>query len=165
MSKKDLCFTEGNNWFRFRTGALIVEEDCVLFVGSKSFDYLYTVGGGVHFGEKIEDCIKREVLEETGYAYEVDHLAVITENFFKGRGGKLDGFDCQCLEFYFVMKSKGNKDVKANSINADNEKEELHWIPIKDIPDTNIKPSFLKEKIGEILNSKQVLHIVSELDK
>ena len=33
-------------------------------------------------GETAEDAVKREVLEETGVEYAVDHLAVIHENFF-----------------------------------------------------------------------------------
>ena len=33
-------------------------------------------------GETTEDAVKREVYEETGVAYEIDHLAVIHENFF-----------------------------------------------------------------------------------
>ncbi len=56
--EKDCCFINEKDWFRYRAGAIIVEDQCVLFVGSESFDYLYTVGGGVHMGEKAEDCIK-----------------------------------------------------------------------------------------------------------
>lgn len=162
---KDCCFINENDWFRYRTGAIIVEDNCVLFASSKSFDYLYTVGGGIHIGEKAEDCVRREVFEETGIEYEVDRLAVVCENFFKGHGGKLEGLDCHCLEFYFLMKSKGNKDLKSVSYNWDDEREEMHWILIDEIEKYNIKPSFLKEKIKDILNSKSVLHIVTEADR
>lgn len=162
---KDCCFINEKDWFRYRTGAIIIEDNCVLFAGSKSFDYLYTVGGGVHIGEKAEDCVRREVFEETGIEYEVDRLAVVCENFFKGHGGKLEGLDCHCLEFYFLMKSKGNKELKSVSYNRDDEREEMHWILIDEIGNYNIKPSFLKEKIKDILNSKSVLHIVTEADR
>ena len=161
----DCCFTKENNWFRYRTGAIIVEDNSVLFVGSKSLDYLYTVGGGVHMGETAEQCISREVFEETGIHYEIDHLAVICENFFKGHGGVIDELDCHCLEFYFLMKSKGSKALKSNSINQDNEIEEMHWISIEDIQNTNIKPSFLKDRIKDIINGTSVMHIVTEVDK
>ncbi len=162
---KDCCFINENDWFRYRTGAIIVEDNCVLFASSKSFDYLYTVGGGVRIGEKAEDCVRREVFEETGIEYEVERLAVVCENFFKGHGGKLEGLDCHCLEFYFLMKSKGNKDLKSVSYNRDDEREEMHWILIDEIEKYNIKPSFLKEKIKDILNSRSVLHIVTEADR
>lgn len=163
--EKDCCFVSGSDWFRYRTGAIIIEDNKILFVGSKSFDYLYTVGGGVHMGECAESCICREVYEETGVKYEIDRLAVVCENFFKGKGGKIDGLDCHCLELYFVMKSKGNIKLKSNSYNGDNELEEMKWIPLDKIGEYNIKPSFLKDKIKEIVNGRSVLHIVTEADR
>ncbi len=108
---------------------------------------------------------KREVLEETGVAYEVERLAVVCENFFTGHGGNLDGLNCHCLEFYFLMKSRGSQELKSHSYNWDNEREEMHWIPIDKIQQYNIKPSFLKEQILDIVNGEGVLHIVTELDR
>ena len=165
MKEKDCCFTNGNNWFRYRTGAIIVENGCVLFTGSKSIDYYYTVGGGVHMGEKAEDCIEREVLEETGVPYKVDHLGMIVENFFTGDFGQLIGKDCHVLEFYFVMKSRGSQDVTCKSINQTGNIEELHWVPIEDIPTTNIKPSFLRERLPELLKSDHIIHVTTDADR
>ena len=165
IMETDCCFTNENNWFRYRTGAIIIEDNCVLFAGSKSFDYPYTIGGGVHMNELSESCVKREVLEETGIEYEIDHLSVICENFFKGNGGKIDKKNCHCLEFYYLMKSKGIKELKGNSVNADGEKEFLKWIPLNEIGKVNIKPSFLKEKKHDIIEGKNILHIVTDIDK
>lgn len=161
----DCCFANGNNWFRYRTGGLIVEDDSVLFITSKNTEYYYTVGGGVHLGETAESCIKREVFEETGVEYDIDHLAVIVENFFTGKGGAFDGMDCQCLEFYYLMKPRGSKELNSNSVNADNEREIMEWIPLSKIRDYDIKPSFLKERMDEIVHGSGVIHVVSELDR
>ena len=84
----DCCFSADDNWFRYRTGALIIEDGCFLVVKSETSKYFYTVGGGVHMNEKSEECIVREVREETGVDYEVDRLAVICENFFKEKTKK-----------------------------------------------------------------------------
>ena len=75
-------FIDENRWFRYRAAAIIVEDGCVLFAGNENEDYLYSIGGAVHMCETAEDAVKREVLEETGVEYAVDHLAVIHENFF-----------------------------------------------------------------------------------
>lgn len=80
----DCGFKKGNKWFRYRAAAIIVEDDCVLFAGNEVDDYYYSIGGGVHLGETSEEAVKREVFEETGVSYEIDHLAVIHENFFIG---------------------------------------------------------------------------------
>ena len=78
----DCGFTKENNWFRYRAAAIIMEEGCVLFAGNENEDYFYSSGGGVHMGERAEDAVLREVFEETGVTYEIDHLAIIHENFF-----------------------------------------------------------------------------------
>lgn len=63
------------------------------------------------------------------------------------------------------MKSKGIKELKGNSVNADGEKEFLKWIPLNEIGKVNIKPSFLKEKKHDIIEGKNILHIVTDIDK
>lgn len=143
--EKDCCFTSDKNWFRYRAAGLVVEDGNVLFISDDKLDYLYTVGGGVHMGEKSEGCVRREMKEETGVDYEIDHLAVICENFFDGSGGIIDGYNCHCLEFYYLMKSTGKTKLESNSINADGNREKLVWVPLDEIDKYNIRPSFLKD--------------------
>lgn len=66
---------------------IIVLDDCVLFTGNDVDDYYYSIGGGVHLGETSGETVKREVFEETGLNYGVDHLVVIHANFFIGSSG------------------------------------------------------------------------------
>ena len=49
--KYDCGFEKGNNWFRYRTGGIIINNNKMLFVKSAIGDYYYMVGGGVHLGE------------------------------------------------------------------------------------------------------------------
>lgn len=35
----DCGFTKENNWFRYRAGAIIIENGCVLFVGNKNENF------------------------------------------------------------------------------------------------------------------------------
>lgn len=69
MTKKDCCFTSKNNWFRYRSAAVIIEDDCILFAKSENEadDYYYSVGGSVHLGEKADYAILREVYEDNSY--------------------------------------------------------------------------------------------------
>lgn len=143
----DCGFTMENNWFRYRAGAIIVEDGCILLVGNKNEDYLYSVGGGVHMGERAEDAVQREVFEETGVHYEIDHLAVIHENFFDENSGTLKGLNCHEISFYFLMKPRGTRELHSDSY-SHGAKEEMHWIPIKDLDRYKAFPSFLKEYLG-----------------
>ncbi|MEE0878917.1 MAG: NUDIX domain-containing protein [Treponemataceae bacterium] len=161
MKTKDICFTKENSWFRYRTGAFILKDDKMLFVKSKFGGYFYMIGGGVGLGETSVDCIEREILEETGIHAKVERLAVVAENFFKGENGILEGLDCHTIEFYYLVKVIDASNVFSKTDDG----EELVWIPIEEIKNSFFKPSFIPEKIDEIINGKNILHIIEERDR
>lgn len=147
VSDKDASFTHGDHWFRLRTGALIVEDGQALFAVSNRIGHLYTVGGGIRLGEHAEDCVRREVLEETGVPYEVNRLAAVVETFFIGSGCDLDNVDCHAIELYYLMKPRGSREIHSTSTLWDGSPEEMRWIPLSELPDTNVKPAFLRTRL------------------
>ena len=154
----DCGFTKENYWFRYRAAALIIENDCVLLATNDKVDYFYSVGGGVQMGEKAEDAVIREVLEETGVHYEIDRLAVIHENFFTGSETFKD-FNCHEIAIYFLMKPRGTQELNSNSFTQDNIKEGMVWIPIDELDNYTVYPTFLKECLSK--ESKEIEHIVT----
>ena len=155
----DCGFVNENGWFRYRAGAIIIENGHVLFVKNEVDDYYYSVGGGVHLGENAEDAVKREVLEETGVEYEIERLAFIHENFFDGTG-TLDGLKCHEVAFYFLMKPRGSQELKSNSYShLQGIREYMHWLPIEKLKDYVAYPSFFAEKL--LCISDTVEHIVT----
>jgi ADP-ribose pyrophosphatase YjhB (NUDIX family) len=153
----DCGFENEDRWFRFRAAAIIIEDGCILFAKNELDSYYYSIGGGVHLGEKAEDAVKREVFEETGIKYEVDRLAFIHENFFDG-SGTLDGLKCHEISFYFLMKSRGSKELDSNSY-TQGVREYMHWLPIDKLRDYVAYPSFFVEKLLNMSN--KVEHIVT----
>ena len=154
----DLGLQKENMWFRYRAGAIIVEDGCVLLVTNKNEDYYYSVGGGVQWGETSEDAVRREVREETGIDYEVDRLAVIHENFFGENKGTLKGLECHEIAHYYLMKPRGTKELNSNSY-THGAKEEMCWIPIEKLGELKAFPSFLKDYLKE--KHDGVVHIVT----
>ncbi len=154
----DCGFTKEKNWFRYRAAAIIVENNCVLFACNETDNYLYSIGGGVHLGETAEEAVLREVFEETGVHYEIDHLAVIHENFFYENGGTLKGLNCHEISFYFLMKSRGTQELHSNSI-TQGVREEMRWIPIKDLDKHKAFPTFLKDYLSK--EHSEIQHIVT----
>ena len=49
--------------------------------------------------------------------------------------------------------------------NKTDQDEELVWLPLEQIEDSEIKPTFVKERIKEILEENTILHIVEERDR
>ena len=155
----DCGFEKENRWFRYRAGAIIVEQDCVLLAGNELEDYYYSIGGGVHHGETAEDAVRREVFEETGVHYEVDRLAVIHENFFNDNQGTLKGKECHEIAFYFRMKPRGTQTLHSDSM-THGVKEEMHWIPIQELHRHKAFPTFLKDYLTKEHN--EIEHIITD---
>ena len=153
----DYGFKSGDRWFRYRAAAIIIEDGCVLFAKNELDSYYYSIGGGVHLGEKAEDTVKREVFEETGIAYQVDRLAFIHENFFEG-SGTLDGLKCHEIAFYFIIKSKGTKKLDSNRY-SQGVREYMHWLPIDMLKDYAAYPSFFADRLLNLRDD--VEHIVT----
>ena len=159
----DCGFTKENHRFRFRTGGIVIKDNKMLFVKCNIGNYYYMIGGAVQLGETTEKCIEREIFEEAGIKAETDRLAVVCENFFKGVGGVIDGFDCHTMEFYYLMKMQ--EDAGCSVKTQTDEGEELVWLTIEDIPNSDIKPAFMKEYISEIINGDKIIHIIWEKDR
>lgn len=155
----DCGFTKENNWFRYRAGAIIVEDGCVLLAKNEKDDYYYSVGGGVHMNEKAEDAVIREVFEETGIQYEIDSLVVVHENFFEGDGCILGGLHCHEIAFYYLMKSQGIKEIHTDSY-THGVKENMYWMPIENLGKHTVFPSWLKDYLSREHNC--IEHIVTD---
>lgn len=153
----DCGFVKESNWFRYRAGAIIIEDGAVLFASNERENYYYSIGGGVHMGEPAEEAVKREVFEETGVEYEVDRLVFIHENFFKG-DGSLEGKNCHEICFYFLMKPRGTRNLNSNSYTG-GVKEIMYWIPIEELSNYRAYPTFFREKLTNLKN--EIEHIVT----
>ena len=152
-------FTDGNKWFRYRAAAIIVEDGCVLFAGNEKESYYYSIGGAVHMGETAENAVIREVYEETGVHYEIDHLAVIHENFFNENSGSLKGLECHEIALYFVMKPRGTKVLYSESYTM-GVKETMHWLPLEKLDQYKAFPTFLKAYLQSDHNG--IEHVVTD---
>ncbi len=163
MDEKDCSFTRGNKWFRYRVGAIIVEDGCVLLARDSVSDYYYSVGGGVHHGETSREAIEREVFEETGVHYEADRLAVIHENFFGHDEFTLKGLDCHELAFYYIMKPRGTRDLPEHKSVSSGGEEHAVFVPIDRLGEIKMFPTFFREWLGKFPD--HVIHIVTDEKK
>ncbi len=156
----DCGFSRGDKWFRFRVGAIIIEEEKILFVRNRREEFYYTVGGGVHLGETSEEAIEREVYEETGLKYEVDRIAFIHEYFFNLEVDDIRR-ECQEISFYYLMKPMGRCMEITKESRTLGVREEFHWLALKELKKYEGYPEFLHEMIKNVREDKRVGHLVT----
>lgn len=156
----DCGFSRGDKWFRFRVGAIIIEEEKILFVRNRREEFYYTVGGGVHLGETSEEAIEREVYEETGLKYEVDRIAFIHEYFFNLEVDDIRR-ECQEISFYYLMKPMGRCMEITKESRTLGVREEFHWLALKELKRYEGYPEFLHEMIKNVREDKRVGHLVT----
>jgi 8-oxo-dGTP diphosphatase len=78
----DSVYSTFGNKLRVRVCGLCADTDHLLMInhsGVKSSDFWAPPGGGLQFGETVEACLKRELLEETGLEIEVQDFQFICE--------------------------------------------------------------------------------------
>lgn len=95
--------------------------------------------------------------------YEIERLAVIHENFFNDNKGTLKGLDCHELSFYFLMRSRGSRELNSDSFTRFGDKEEMHWIPIAELDKHKAFPTFLKDYLSK--SHDHIEHIVTNEKK
>lgn len=133
--KKEIIEIFGNK-LRIRLSGLCIKDNKILlvkhhYVGKKDV-FWAPPGGGLHFGEPMEECLKREFREETGFLVDIEDFLFVNEFlapplhaielFFKVKivGGKLQiGTDPEISKNNQIIK-----DVKFLSISEIKQQDE-----------------------------------------
>lgn len=91
-------------------------------------------GGGLHFGEGVLDCIKREFMEEAEIEVEVrEHI--YTTDFFQP---SMFDDDSQVLSIYYLVKSDDWESIKVtdrpfDTSNSYNINQNFRWVSLKQL--------------------------------
>jgi len=148
----DVGYKNSNGNFSLRAAALIIQDSKLLVAKSQDYDCYYTVGGGVRQNETSDKAVLRECFEETGHHYEIDRLVFVQERFFR-----LENTNHHEVVFFYSMKD-GGFEIQSG-VNTDQQKEQLFWVPIEELEEINLVPTFLKTALQDI--PKEIMRVVS----
>lgn len=105
-------------------------------------DFYRLPGGGVLFREKLEDCLIREVKEETGLDVKVDRLLWVRDY--------LNGYPNHSIEVFFLATmSSGEFKLKHTS-----ESIEFRFVTIEELKQTIFYPKTFIPKLERLRNNR-----------
>jgi len=134
--------------FRPSVYAISVNDGKILLMDSKSVNKFWFPGGGVEIGEKLNDALERECLEETGLEIKtIGELLLFRENFFYYQP---TDEAMQAFAFFFLCEFKSNK-IESGFLADDGESKDPRWVEIKEIS----KEDFTK-------NNEEIYHQIIE---
>ena len=144
---QDITVPVADGFVNVRVGAIIIKDERVLMVRNSEAEYYYSVGGRIQFGESAEEAVRREVLEETGCALEVERLGFVHEDFFLGDNADKLGRPIYEIGFYFYMKTPADFEPVSGSFTEEGCAEHLEWVPF-DSP-RKMYPTFFRTEAAQ----------------
>lgn len=133
---------------RVRSCGVLLKKESVLLVkmlSPVSGEMIWTApGGGVHFGESLEETLIREFKEETDLHVEVGDLLHINE---------LIEPPFHAIEFYYKVTSQNNDISLGSDPEHDGDRQlirDLRFIPVSALSELTIRPESLKDVITEL---------------
>ena len=125
-----------------RTATVVIKEGKVLLVNSKYEDgeYYLFPGGGVEFGETIEEGAIRETLEETGVNVEIKKLLHANEFIYK------NDWDKRSVTIFFLATPK--EEFTENISDDGGKIKQVEWMDISNLNNIDIRPKILADLLG-----------------
>lgn len=115
---------------------LIVHKNKILLVHTKSTGKYFFPGGEVEAGEKLETCMKREVLEEAGIIIEIEKFITFREIFFY-----YDPKNEALQKYAIFYKCKALTLESTDKYNlSDDESEKPTWVEIDSLKEKDFQP-------------------------
>lgn len=138
-------------------GVLINENNEVLVSDEFRFGQRFTKfpGGGLEWGEGLEDCLLREYLEETGKKIKVKSHFYTTGFFQQSAFNEKD----QLISVYYLVELLEDSEMEVSTKQFDFKLEEgaqsLRWIPLDKISENDMTFPVDKLVVGMLLKNKQ----------
>lgn len=98
---------------------------------ARGLDFLRAIGGGIEFGERAEEALRREFMEELGVELNAARLLGVRENIFtyEGRPGH------EIAHIFAVDSDELNAVPLDAELHVLDEGSPVRWVPISDIGD------------------------------
>jgi len=123
-----------------RPATIVIKDEKVLLVSSKYRDeefYLFP-GGGMEFGETIEEAAVRETLEETGVKVKIKDLFHVNEYIYA------EDWNKRSVSMFFIAEVV---EILEPTTNDGGKIKEVKWIKLSELDNYDIKPKRIADML------------------
>ena len=131
--------------FRLRCVGILIKDNHILMAHADNENYYYGLGGALTIGETLEECVVREVLEETGYQTKVNRLLFSQENFFE-----CHGVSHHEITFFYLLDLDEEVNFEKKKI-LDNDNNSFEWLNIDEISQYKLFPAIYNKILKNML--------------
>ena len=126
---------------------------------SRFGEYYTLPGGGQRTGEMLTETVRRELLEETGYAVKPLRLSGIYERISCSRD------DGQCHKIYFIFLCRLISGNRLTPTETDRFQLGTEWIPLSEVAGRNLFPRAIRDNLKSLTGYGETIFIGSEKEK
>jgi len=118
-------------------------------------------GGGQNQYETLEEAVKRECIEETGYHINIEKLAAIYEEISTNEKFRIE-YERYAHKVHFLFLCNLTGTSTKPSDEKDLDMLEPVWINIEDVKKIPLYPQIIKLNFDLVLNSNDTIYLGSE---
>ena len=126
---------------------------------SRFGEYYALPGGGQKSGETLIEAVKRELLEETGYAVEPLRLAGVYERV------RASHTDANAHKIYFIFYCRLADTNRRRPTETDRFQVGMEWVDAHEIVYRNLFPRAIRDNIPSLIGYGETIYIGSEKDR
>ncbi len=135
--------------------AVILKNGKVLLNKNKNSlmgEYYDLPGGGQHQGETMQEAVRRECLEETGYVVSVGRFLALCEEIWDDEAMKVRYPD-HVHKIYHIFECRVEDDEKRAPTEADIDQVGFAWVPVEEIAGIELYPRPFRSALARLLAS------------
>jgi len=118
---------------------VLINQARVLMCRNKKHGYFYLPGGHVEFGERAQDALLREMLEETGLAATAGPLLLTSEQFFDD-GRKVH----HEINLVFHMEQLGPSAAAPETVPSMEDSIDFAWVELAQLQEADVRPEEIR---------------------
>ena len=139
--------------------AVIIKDGKILlqccYDSDFGLEYYALPGGGQLPQERMEDAVKRECLEETGYHIEIERFFALAEEIVTIEAVKRDSPDHAHRVFHIFLCRLTDAPYETPT-EKDRHQTYIRWFPLVDVPALRLRPTNLRAALLPLLESGEI---------